>query len=226
MDVVGWARISRKWVGPLHTQQFCHTVRCFFHYHNNCNDRMKNIRSTTTVVAVLAVVFAHVVVVATAAAPRTATTTRQKVSTGRGRGTARSTLLRGGGGRRRSEDLLSRKLRRHDVNHPIDRQYMVFLKPPSAEEAEGRRTDDGTKQPPTTQRRSSLAERWSHRRVLQTHTNDKTTDDHGPLRAVTLQGLTDQDLLDLIDDDEVAFVEQVSDCYVPYRSLVTREAAP
>ena len=36
----------------------------------------------------------------------------------------------------------------------------------------------------------------------------------GPLRAVTLQGLTDQDLLDLIDDDEVAFVEQVSECCV------------
>lgn len=168
---------------------------------------MKDIRSTTTVVVVLAAAFAHVVLAATAA-PRTATTT-QKVSSGR---QAPAHKLRGGGGnqRRCSENLLrSRKLRRHDVDnndpsHPIDRQYMVFLKAPPAEE-EGRRNDGTT-------RRSSWTERWSDRRVLH-HTNDNSNND-GPLRAVTLQGLTDQDLLDLIDDDEVAFVEQVSECCV------------
>jgi hypothetical protein len=152
---------------------------------------MKAIRSTTTVVVVLAAIFAHVVW-ANAAAPRTATITH-KVSSGPAR-----TRLRGARGRHRSDDLLRRKLRRHDDHsHPIDRQYMVFLKPPAMEEHGRRKT-----------RRQSWAEQWSHRRVLHP-TNDNDKNDDGPLRAVTLQGLTEQDLLDLIDDDEVAFVEQV-----------------
>jgi hypothetical protein len=79
----------------------------------------------------------------------------------------------------------------------IDGQYLVFLKQP-----------DGGHQPAR-----SLA-MLHHRRLPTTTSNNnddhRDADENGPLRTVTLQGLNEQELLSLINDEDVAFVEQVS----------------
>jgi hypothetical protein len=127
--------------------------------------------------------------------------------------------LRGGGGGEGppKQKWHSRKLRRrqrrldddgNSNSNPvrIDGQYLVFLKQPAV--------GGGGHDPPPPAR--SLA--MLHHRRLPTTTTSNNNDDHhhdenGPLRTVTLQGLNQQELLSLIDDEDVAFVEQVSFYY-------------
>jgi hypothetical protein len=82
----------------------------------------------------------------------------------------------------------SRKLHRVHENLAIANQYIVFRHG---------------------QRPSWALENLRERRLF-VDDSSSPINVESPLRIVTLQDLSDQDLLSLIDDDEVAFVEQVS----------------